>query len=441
MLFLLAAVFGSIEIRLEEYGGVGDGETDNTDAFARAIGAIKVAGGGTLSVGPGSFVSFPFNLTSRLTLQLQANTVIIARTCAEALADPKWWPALPPLPNYGLDQDIGAASRYQSFVHAEDVEHVAIVGRGESSVIDGRGEDWWKAHLQGSLTVGRPHLVEVLRGTDFRIADLSLKNSPFWTLHPVAVRGVRVQRISVTTPLQGAPNTDGFDPDACTDVVIEDSSISTNDDCIAIKAGLNCFGSVYGPTSGVVVRNVTCVNAIVIGSEMSGGVRNVSISNSTGRLYFKTGLMRGGFMTDVVSDDVMVPANRGLGLGPQGYGIRISTSYGAKPAACNASWSPPPTRIERIGFRAVRGEEGLVLQNWSVYLDATHASMSGLHFADIDLPVALSGHGFVCDVSPDTAVAGDAVRVVPEACPALQRADSDSGSDSSRLTPSRSGRG
>ena len=310
--------------------------------------------------------------------------------------------------------------------------------------------------------MGRPHLVEVVRGTDLRVADVVLKDSPFWTLHPVAVRGVRVQRIRVTTPLQGAPNTDGFDPDACTDVVIEDSDISTNDDCIAIKAGLACFGAVYGPSAGIVVRNVTCVNAFVIGSEMSGGVRNVTITNSTGRymcaagpdrlapsmihttwhaaghiqrgaqhacivatsgptgrLYFKTGAMRGGFITDILSEDVVVPANRGLE--PQSYGIRVTTSYDAKPAACNASWSPPPTRIERLGFRAVRGERGLVLQNWSIDLDATHASMSGLHFASVDLPVALSGHGFVCDLSPDTAVEGDAVGVVPQACPALQR--------------------
>jgi polygalacturonase len=152
-IILFAAVAGGIQIRLEDYGGVGDGETDNTDAFTLAIGAIRAGGGGILSVGPGRFVSFPFNLTSRMTLQLQSDTSIIARTCAEALADPMRWPALPPLPNYGRDHDIGAASRYQSFVHAEDVEQVAIIGRGPSSVIDGRGEDWWKAHGQRSLTV------------------------------------------------------------------------------------------------------------------------------------------------------------------------------------------------------------------------------------------------------------------------------------------------
>ena len=410
-----------MRIRLEDYGGVGDNQTDNTRAFRRALQDIQASGGGSLSLGPhGIFATLPFNLTSHMSLILFQNTTIVARGCEEEIEHNctcKAWPQLQPLANYGLDHDIGAPSRYQSLVYVQDFVNVSIIGHGSTSVIDGSGRFWWEAHLQRRLAIGRPHLIEALRGSQFVVRDCVLKDSPFWTLHPVAVNGVRVSRIEVKTPLERAPNTDGVDPDACRDVIIRDSTIQTNDDCIAIKAGLNCFGKVYGPCEGVIIQNVTCVNAIVIGSEMSGGVSNVTILNSTGRLYYKTGEKRGGYITDIDAQNIVVPQDKRLPM--QKYGLRITTSYGFKPSRCGASWNPQPTNIKGLSFSGIWGAPGLGILNWSVNIDASHANITDLTIANIRLPTARSGVGFLCETAANTVIHGTAFNDIPRACPQL----------------------
>ncbi len=428
---------GALRARLEDFGGVADGPNgaDNTQAFARAVAFIvrnrraNDTIGAVLYVGPGIYATGPFNLTSHMTLQLRANTTIVARPelCAHALASNTTcagWPQLPPLANYGLDADIGAASRYQSFIHAQDVISLNIAGHPDgTSVIQGGGKPWWSAHMRNHQSgIGRPHLVEILRGRHFRMNDVVLQDSPFWTLHPVAILGVSIKRIRIETPLQGAPNTDGFDPDACRDVTISDSVIRSNDDCIAIKSGLDCFGRIYGPCEHVVVRNVTCVNAIVVGSEMSGGVRNVSVRNSTGRIYIKTGARRGGFLEQIEVDNVVVPSmTASLGLPPQKFGIRVTTGYDAKPTRCGQNWDPPPTFVHGLTFRRVYGAPDLVLQNWSIDVDATGANVTGMLMEDIRLPEANSGLGTSCQTS-GTVIEGEAEDVVPspKECPGLR---------------------
>ena len=154
-----------------------------------------------------------------------------------------------------------------------------------------------------------------------------------------------------------------IDPDSSRNVLIEDSVVTTNDDCIAIKAGADCAGVAYGlPSENIVIRNLTCYNGITIGSEMSGGVRNVSISNSTGRLYIKTGPARGGFVTDVAFRDILIPSQHGQA---QKYGLRVTTSYGGPSPFCNATWNPAPTRLEGLSFVGVRCQDDFCkFANW-----------------------------------------------------------------------------
>eukprot|EP00942_MAST-04A_sp_MAST-4A-sp1_P001910 g1910.t1 len=409
----------SININLKDYGGKGDNFTDNTNAFKHAIAAIKSSTkhgmDATLYVGPGIFATFPFNLTSNMVLFLKENTTIVSRGCEKELienATCEMWPQLPPLKNYGLDADIGAYTRYQSFIHVTKFVNVSIVGSGETSIIDGSGPLWWKPHVRSHLTVGRPHLIEALDGNNFVIRDVLLKDSAFWTLHPTYVTSVLIERIKVLSPLIGAPNTDGIDPDACTDVIIRDSTISTNDDCIAIKAGLECFGKVYGPTKNVIIQNVSCVNAIVIGSEMSGGVKNISIENSTGRLYYKTGKKRGGYVTDVVAKNIVIPSNYKI-IPPSKYGIRINTNYDEKPSLCGNSWNPQPSIIERLSFVNITGEENILISNWSIDIDGTLSSIIDLDLKNIKLPIAESGIGFSCETSLQTKIEGKVKNVNP----------------------------
>ena len=111
-----------------------------------------------------------------------------------------------------------------------------------------------------------------------------------------------------------APNTDGWDPDSSTNVVIEDSTYTGGDDCVAIKSGWDCYGIDYGkPSKNIVIRNLTCHGryaGIAIGSEMSGGVENVLVEQihftlANGAAHIKTGITRGGYVKDAATNDVM----------------------------------------------------------------------------------------------------------------------------------------
>ena len=113
------------------------------------------------------------------------------------------------------------------------------------------------------------------------ISNLNLRNSPFWTVHPFDCHHVVVRNIDIRAPLDSI-NTDGVDPDSCSDVLIENMSYYGSDDPVAIKSGWDCFGYHYNrSTRDVVVRNIrnaySRTGGISIGSEMSGGMQNITV--------------------------------------------------------------------------------------------------------------------------------------------------------------------
>lgn len=174
---------------------------------------------------------------------------------------------------------------------------------GYNGTVDGQGQSWWRKHKEGKSIHTRPCLIELLWSKDIVISDVTLQNSPFWTLHPYACNNVTIRGITVLAPVD-SPNTDGIDPgkghqctfntrlttflnrfafqpvsvdleisrptwklnkqvgigfllDSCQDMIIEDSYISAGDDSIAIKSGWDQYGIAYGrPSSNIVIRNV-----------------------------------------------------------------------------------------------------------------------------------------------------------------------------------------
>lgn len=146
---------------------------------------------------------------------------------------------------------------------------------------------------------------------DFSISRLTLRNSPFWTLHPIYCSNVHLTRLWIRSPLDGsAPNTDGIDPDSCSNVTIDDCDIETGDDCIAIKSGWDHHGrNVNRICSDIMIRNCKLTSprcaALTFGSEMSGGIRNVECKDSVidgckQAFHFKTAEGRGGKIYDIV---------------------------------------------------------------------------------------------------------------------------------------------
>ncbi|KAJ1281316.1 hypothetical protein BS78_04G297000 [Paspalum vaginatum] len=288
---------------LTDFGAVGDGRALNTDAFERAVEAIAALaerGGGQLNVPPGRWLTAPFNLTSHMTLFLAEGAEILG------IPDEKYWPLMPALPSYGYGRER-KGPRFGSLIHGQNLKDVVITGHNGS--INGQGEVWWMKHRRRMLNNTRPPLVQLMWSKDIVVANITLRDSPFWHLHPYDCTNVTVSNVTILSPVSGAPNTDGINPDSCQDVLIEDCYISVGDDAIAVKSGWDQYGIAYGrPSSNILIRNVTArslVSAgISIGSEMSGGVANVTVENvriweSRRGVRIKTATGRGGYIRNI----------------------------------------------------------------------------------------------------------------------------------------------
>ncbi|KAK5829996.1 probable polygalacturonase [Gossypium arboreum] len=312
---------------LTDFGGVGDGVADETAAFERAILAISKfgkRGGAQLNVPPGKWLTAPFNLTSHMTLFLAEDAEILG------IQDEKRWALMPPLPSYGYGREHNG-SRYGSLIHGQNLRDLVITGH--NGTINGQGQSWWKKYRQKLLNHSRGPLVQIMWSSDIVISDITLRDSPFWTFHPYDCKNVTVRNVTILAPIFEAPNTDGIDPDSCEDMVIEDCYISVGDDAVAIKSGWDQYGIAYGrPSRNILIRNLivrSMVSAgISIGSEMSGGVSNVTVENavvwsSRRAVRIKTAVGRGGYVRDITY--------RNLTFDNARVGIVIKTDYNEHP--------------------------------------------------------------------------------------------------------------
>ncbi|XP_016189052.1 probable polygalacturonase [Arachis ipaensis] len=335
---------------LVDFGGVGDGVTMNTKAFERAVSEISKLGekgGGQLNVPPGRWLTAPFNLTSHITLFLHQDAVILG------VQDEKYWPLVPALPSYGYGREH-PGPRYTSLIHGQNLTDVVITGH--NGTINGQGQTWWTKYLQKVLNHTRGPLVQILWSSDILITNITLRDSPFWTLHPYDCKNVTIKNLTILAPVYRAPNTDGIDPDSCEDMLIENCYISVGDDAIAIKSGWDQYGIAYGkPSKNIVIRNLVVrsnVSAgISIGSEMSGGVSNVTVENilvwkSRRAIRIKTAPGRGGFVRQISYKNLTFENCR--------VGIVVKTDYNQHP---DAGYDPKALPLlEDISFTGVRGQ-------------------------------------------------------------------------------------
>ena len=178
----------------------------------------------------------------------------------------------------------------------------------------------------GEGTFLRPCAIEFYDCKNVRIEGIVLKNSPFWCIHPVYCENVIVKGVTIDSHF---PNNDGCDPESSKNVLIEDCLFMTGDDAVAIKAGRDADGRRVGrPSENIVIRNCRFYsecNGLCIGSEMSGGVRNVlmenvEIGNVKNALLFKSNLDRGGFIRDVTVRNITIASVKGAVL-------RFETNY------------------------------------------------------------------------------------------------------------------
>jgi polygalacturonase len=293
-----------------DYGAVGDGQILDTPAIQSAIEACYQAGGGTVYFPAGHYVTGSLFLRSNVTLHLDAGATLLG---SENLADypvvdGRW---------EGADQKT-----YAALIAGSDLDNIAIIGRG---TIDGRGSMWWKLHRENKLAYPRPRLISFTNCNNILIESITAINSPAWTIHPIHCENVTVDKVTVINPAD-SPNTDGIDPDSCRNVRISNCYVSVGDDCVTLKSGQESNGrDRLAPCENIAITNCTMAHGhggIVIGSEMSGDVRRVVISNcvftGTDRgIRLKSRRGRGGVVedirvTNIVMENVLCPLTMNL---------------------------------------------------------------------------------------------------------------------------------
>jgi polygalacturonase len=295
------------------YGAQGDGKTLNTLSLQKAIDAAAKAGG-TVSMKPGIYLTGSIFLKSGVTLDLPKGATLIG---SQKLAD---YPMLPTR-IAGIEMTWPAA-----LINVRDQQHVTITGKG---TIDGDGPIWWKSYWDLRATyepkglrwasdydARRPRLILIQNSSEIQLGGgLLLKRSGFWTVQILYSHDVHVDGVVIRNNEGGkGPSTDGIDIDSSRKVLVEHADIDVNDDALCLKAGRDSDGlRVNRPTEDVVLRDSIIRNgaaAVTIGSETSGGFRNIEAYNLTALsgvpsgVLFKSAQTRGGFARDIRIHDL-----------------------------------------------------------------------------------------------------------------------------------------
>ena len=336
------------EVCLTDFGAVGDGMTLCTEAFAAAIDHLAEQGGGTVNVPDGIWFTGPIVMKDNIELHLSNHAMILFSP------DQSLYP-LTEIIFEGLN-----TWRLQSPISARGVKNIAITGGG---VIDGNGDAWrmvkkskvtdshWKKLVaSGGIVDGtnwfptesyyrgqksatdqnvnenmktkedfepirdflRPVLIAIHNCENILLEGVTVQNSPCWTIHPAICTNLTIDGITVRCPAY-AQNGDGVDIESCKNVLMVNSSVDAGDDAICIKSGKNEDGRKRGiPCENVIVQDCIVFHGhggFVVGSEMSGGVKNISVKNLTFSgtdvgLRFKSTRGRGGVVENIFIENI-----------------------------------------------------------------------------------------------------------------------------------------
>lgn len=311
-----------------KYGAKNDSSAKATTAIKQAIDAASKAGGGTVYFPAGKYLTGSIHLKSNITIFIDAG--------AELHFSDDFDDYLPMVESRFEGVDVIS---FSPLFYAYNAENIAIKGSGK---INGHGKKWWdfmKGYKEGqrrskwqimfdSLNkniimpddmgqlkngFSRPPFIQPMYCLNVLIEGITITNSPFWTVNPEFCENVTVNAVTILNP--PSPNTDGINAESCKYVHISNCHISVGDDCITIKSGKD----LPGRTKNIVAENYTISNCtmlsghggVVIGSEMSGGVKKVTISNcifdGTDRgIRIKTTRGRGGVVEDIRVDNIVM---------------------------------------------------------------------------------------------------------------------------------------
>ena len=335
----VAATSWAERVDMIKAGAKIDGKTINTKLINQTIERLNKQGGGTLFFPSGTYLTGPIHMKSNITLELEAGATLLFSTNFDDY-----------LPFVEVRHEGVMMKSFSPLIYAVDAENITIKGEG---TIDGQGKAWWDEFFKvlidlrdnGKRDINkyqpmfekendvakiasetnedwhgtldrrffRPPFIQPIRCKNVRIEGIKIINSPFWTVNPEFCENVTVDGVTIhNVP---SPNTDGINPESCRNVHISNCHISVGDDCITIKSGRDLQArKLAAPCENITITNCTMLSGhggVVIGSEMSGSVRRVTISNcvfeGTDRgIRLKSTRGRGGVVEDIrVSNIVM----------------------------------------------------------------------------------------------------------------------------------------
>jgi len=284
----------SVSLDIKEFGAVGDGKTNDTLAIQQALDRCSVFGGGQVRVPDGEYLTGAIMLRSNTTLHLEAGASLLGS---------------PDLADYPLTQvrwEGHWVKGYIGLVSAIDANNIGITGRGRIA-----GNPAIKGRVDAQNGLRHPALLEFVNCSGLRVEDCVTEQNDMWSIHPIYCDNVLFRNVTVRG---GA---DGIDVDSCRHVVIESCTFSTGDDCISLKSGRGAEGYViHRPTEDVRISNCTFADShwacIGIGSETSGGIRNIHIDQCkciaarTFAIYIKSRPGRGAFIENIYVSDLDV---------------------------------------------------------------------------------------------------------------------------------------
>ena len=336
-------VFPDYTVNITDFGGVGDGVTDNTEAFANALKHLKKQGGGHLIVPDGKWLTGPIKMVSNVDLHLADNAVILGSTNKELYVQP--------------DDPRDGSKKCRALIYGSKLENVGITGRG---TIDGQGiywrpvkqkkvseEQWEELLAMGGVTLAdgnsknwkiwypfnlnkeynipniasdaitqekmRPHLVNITDSKNLILEHVHLLNSPKFHFVPTRVQNLIIDGVNIRCP-HWAQNGDAMDPGNIQVALIVNCNIACGDDGICMKGGVGQKGVDAGPQRDFLIRYDTVYHAhggFVIGSEFSGGMQRLVVKDCYFEgtdigCRFKSAPGRGGWCEDIYCQDIIM---------------------------------------------------------------------------------------------------------------------------------------